>query len=231
MDATALGSVRRQGRRAKPRRGAAPGHDPAVHAHPHVPPRLSGRRTGQNLPMGSTTGTPCAAGHRAAGGVRTLPLWGLLDRTLGARDDSRPAAAVELHGDADGPPTRLPTGVLVQRRRIGDRRVSTAEFLQAVRGISLLPKQHQQALARAGVPIYLVPSAGLEDGLLGATTIVQDTDGSNWRPTLVRVAVSANRRGTEATAEIAQHEIGHVIAVLTGQDRSEAAAEAYARRY
>lgn len=169
----------------------------------------------------------------AASAQRRLAMLGALERTLGAtpRDDSRPIVGQELHGEPDGAPAKLPSGVLVYRRRLGERRVGNAEFLQACRGLAQLPTAHQQALARAGVPVYLVPSAGLEDGLLGATTIVQDTDGAAWRPTLVRVAVQAGRDGAESTPEILQHEVGHVIAVLTGQDRSEAAAESYARRY
>lgn len=146
-------------------------------------------------------------------------------------DDSRPVAAREVHGEPDGTPLRLPSGVLIHRRRIGDLRVSAGESQEAYRGIATLPRPHQAAIARAGVPVYLVPSTGLEDGLLGATTIVQDTNASPWRPTLVRVAVKAGRSGHEATTEIVQHEVGHVLAVLTGQDRSEAAAEVYARRY
>ena len=62
-------------------------------------------------------------------------------------------------------------------------------------------------------------------------------EGANgvWTPTLVRVCVrsplSANPGAREAVGEIVQHELGHVVAVLTGQDRSEAAAERYAITY
>jgi len=169
----------------------------------------------------------------AASGYTTaqLPLTGLVASLLGKRDDSVPVRGMEIHGDPDGPPARLPSGIVVHRRSIGGRRVSTSEFLQAVRGIQLLPRADQLAIARAGVPVYLVPSTLLENTLLGATTIVQPTEGAPWRPTLVRVAVSAGRQGTEATGEIVQHELGHVLAVLNGQDRSEAAAERYAHSY
>ena len=52
-----------------------------------------------------------------------------------------------------------------------------------------------------------------------------------WRPTLVRVAVRAGLARDEQTSEIVQHELGHVVSVVRTQDRSEAAAINYARRF
>jgi len=45
---------------------------------------------------------------------------------------------------------------------------------------------------------------------------------------VIHVAAQANLAGTESLTEIVQHEFGHAISVLTQQDRSEAAAIAYA---
>jgi hypothetical protein len=147
------------------------------------------------------------------------------------RDDSRPAAENELVGASDGPAIRLPNGIVIQRRRLGRARVSQQDLLDVLRAIQQLPAADQNLIAQSGITLMLVPVAGLEGGLLGATTIVQDVEGSPWRPTVVRVAVSAHRRGSETTGEIVQHELGHVVSVLTNQDRSEEAAEKYARNH
>jgi hypothetical protein len=149
----------------------------------------------------------------------------------GAVDDSRPSAPQELFGVADGTAYRLRSGIVVQKRRVGNDRVSRDALRDILRAIDLLPAADQSLIARTGIVIMVLPVAALEGGLLGATTIVQDTVGAPWRPTVVRVAAHAGRNGAEATGEIVQHEIGHVLAVLTRQDRSEAAAADYARRH
>lgn len=144
--------------------------------------------------------------------------------------------AGELHGEPDGAPIALRSGVVIELRRIGNERVSTAELLAAVAGVSSLPVADQQLVAASGVRVRLLPSAALEQGadgrnLLGGTTIERDASGERWAPTGVRIAVRAGRAGRESTPEIVQHELGHVVSVLRGQDRSEQAAEAYAGRY
>ena len=159
-----------------------------------------------------------------------LPLFGVLEQALGApNDDSRPPAANELHGVPDGAPFKRPSGILIYRRAVGNAHVTQTELLAAARGISALPLEHQRAIAQAGIPVLLLPTAALEQGLLGATSIVQQETTSQWRPTMVRIAVRANRSGIETTPEITQHELGHVMSVLQRQDLSEAAAQAYAR--
>ena len=140
----------------------------------------------------------------------------------------------------DGPTLVTATGVRIRRMRIGQARVSEAALQQALAGLAALPTAHQTLIARLGVTIDLVPStrlapiAGLDARpVLGATNIARDETGT-WIPTGIRVAVNAPSSipGTvEAVGEVLQHEVGHVIAVTSRQDRSEAAAIAYARRY
>lgn len=154
----------------------------------------------------------------------TLPLFGL----FGKRDDG---AKRELHGQPDGPPLVLSNGIVVQRQQVDGARVTPDELLAAVAGIRRLPESDQRLIAQSSVPIALLPVAGLEDGLLGATTIVQQDKSSPWKPTLVRVAVRAGLERDESTPEILQHELGHVVSVLNGQDFSEQAAERYAQAY
>lgn len=141
-----------------------------------------------------------------------------------------PVASVQVRGEVDGPMYRLPSGVLLRRRRIGAERVSDAELMQAARGVQLLPLNEQTALARSGVVIDLVPAAVMDNNQVGSTGIAHS--GGRWVPTEVRIATkspqSAAGTGKMAIGEITQHEIGHVLAVLGGQDRSEAAADAYA---
>lgn len=139
--------------------------------------------------------------------------------------------AVQVRGAPDGADLQLPSGIRVRRTAVGAAHVTATELQQALMGIAMLPATHQALIARSGIVIELVPVAALENGILGATSIEQ-SPGGPWMPTLVRVAVrsplSAAGTGRTAVGEIAQHELGHVIAVLTGQDRSEAAAERYA---
>lgn len=145
----------------------------------------------------------------------------------------------EVDGLAEGADLVLPSGVRIRRKRVGGQSVSQAELTQAIRGVQMLPLQHQLVIARAGIPIELLPIqqleqvAGTTDPVLGATAVVQDGSGA-WIPTRIRVAVRsplANANGANTIGEVTQHEIGHAIAVLGSQDRSEQAAERYAQRY
>lgn len=142
----------------------------------------------------------------------------------------------ELHGEQDGPPVVLRSGIIVELRRVGDKHVSTQELLSIVGGINRLPLADQHLIAQAGIPIRLLPTAGLEAAssgkmMLGATTILESSTPGRWSPTVVRVATQTDRTGAEATSEVIQHELGHVVSVLRYGDQSELAAERYAGRY
>lgn len=144
----------------------------------------------------------------------------------------------EVTGVADGAMLVLPSGVRIQRRRIGTAQVSAAELSQAIQGIQLLPFAHQRAIAILGIPIELVPVqqleqvAGTTQPVVGATAI--DGPVGAGHPTRVRIATHspwAAQGGAQGIGEIVQHELGHVISVLVRQDRSEAAATRYAETY
>ena len=189
---------------------------------------LRRRRLLARLPAGASEGG--AAGSRA-----TLPF-----AFGGSRQAHGTASAGPMvRGSSDGPDIVLPTGVRIRRTIIAGMRVNWAEVMQAVQGVQALPVAHQQLMARTGAVIELVPVAGLEltaggQPMLGATTIDRAPMSDTWRASLVRVAVRSPRSvpGTrESIGEIVQHEIGHVLAVLSGQDRGEDAAERYARTY
>lgn len=122
-------------------------------------------------------------------------------------------------------------GVRVLAQRVGGQAVNQAEVAQAMAALRQLPAADLALLASRGIQIQLFPTSGLEGGLLGATTIVQDAVGGSWRPTLIRVAARANLAGSEAIGEIVQHEVGHAVSVLRRQDRTEAGAIEYARRW
>ncbi len=109
-------------------------------------------------------------------------------------------------------------------------KVSSAQLREANRAVATLPKADRALLARHGLTVTLVPTKRLEDGMLGATSIVRGRDG-RWTPTEIRVASRISGRGSESLAEVVQHEVGHALAVLRDQDRSEDAAHAYARRH
>ena len=140
----------------------------------------------------------------------------------------------EISGTPDGPEMVLPSGVRLQRQRFGGNSVSQEQLRDAVRGVLKLPMSHQRLLATLGFPIELVPVAQLEDvpgstaPVVAATRII-GPDGAA-RPDRLRIATFQELLGTEVE-EAVQHEIGHVLNVLTRQDLSEAAAEAYAARY
>lgn len=206
------------------------------HASGHERPTL----TGSGLTFGTDGQTPSMSLAPPTPGRLPTP-WALLQGTgprpapaaaagggLHHRDDSRPANKNEVHGTPDGPPIRLASGLVLQPMQLNGQRVTRGELMDAIRGASLLPQADVAAVAQAGVKINLLPTNTLEDGLLGATTILRSNDSAPWRPTLVRVAVRARLRGDEATPEIVQHELGHVLSVLRKQDTSEEAAEQYA---
>src|SRR5688572_17965481 len=83
---------------------------------------------------------------------------------------------------------RLATGVVVIPEAAEGRKVSRAEMAQAVAALKLLPAKDLALIAKHKIHIHLYPVSGLEDGLLGATTIVQE-DSATWRPTTIRIAV------------------------------------------
>lgn len=114
----------------------------------------------------------------------------------------------------------------------GGRRASvrSTELRAARAAVAKLPAADRALLARLGLRVQLVPTRGLEDGMLGATSIVRGRDG-RWSPTAIRVASRIDGRGAESLGEVVQHEVGHALAVLRRQDRSEDAAHAYARRW
>jgi hypothetical protein len=108
--------------------------------------------------------------------------------------------------------------------------VNAAQREVAAAAIARLPAADRALLARHGLRVQLVGARSLEDGMLGATTVVRGDDG-RLRPTAIRVAARIHGRGVESLAEVVQHEIGHAVSVLREQDRSEDAATAYARRH
>jgi hypothetical protein len=112
----------------------------------------------------------------------------------------------------------------------GRGRVHAKELATARDAISRLPKADRQLLARYGLRVELVGSSSLENGMLGATSVVRDS-GDRWVPIQIRVAARTHGKGPDSLAEVVQHEIGHAISVLRDQDRTEDAAEAYARRW
>jgi hypothetical protein len=142
----------------------------------------------------------------------------------------------ELRGDPDGPDIVLASGLHVRRTHIGQFRVTDAELQQALRGIQLLPFADQQLVASLGIPIQLLPVAHLEqlasatDPVVGATLVTGDP--GRGVPVKIRIASHMAQLGTPAQVqEAVQHEIGHAVSVVRRQDRSEAAAIAYAARY
>jgi hypothetical protein len=108
-----------------------------------------------------------------------------------------------------------------------DAKVRASELATVQAAIAKLPAADRQLLARHHLHVELVPHQSLGDGMLGATNIVRDRAGL-LVPTSIRVASRAHGRGPDALAEVAQHEIGHAVAVLRSQDRSEDAAAQYA---
>lgn len=112
----------------------------------------------------------------------------------------------------------------------GGAKVRASELAEARAAIAKLPAADRALLARHGLRVELVASKALEDGMLGATSIVRGATG-RWQPTQIRVAARLEGRGADSLAEVVQHEVGHALSVLRGQDRSEDAAQAYARRW
>lgn len=119
---------------------------------------------------------------------------------------------------------------LVATGTSGRGRVSDAQQRRVRAAIAKLPAADRALLARHGLRVELVPVRALEDGMLGATNIERDAEG-RWTPTSIRVASRITGSGAESLAEVVQHEVGHALAVLRDQDRSEDAAHAYARKW
>lgn len=146
------------------------------------------------------------------------------------------ASPAEVNGVTDGPDLVLPSGVRFRRKRVGSSVVTQQQLTQAIRGVQLLPFEHQVLIARMGIPIQLVPVTNLEqvpgtrDPVVGATAVIGPE--GRGAATAIRIATRMGELpNPTAIREVVQHEIGHVIAVTASQDRSEATAEAYARRY
>jgi hypothetical protein len=145
-----------------------------------------------------------------------------------------PTPPGEVAGTLDGPELVLPSGIRIQRQRIGDAVVSAQALRDAVRGILQLPMSHQRLLAALDVPVELVPVANFEQvpgttmPVVGATR-VSGPDGST-KVERLRIAANQSVHGTEVE-ECVQHEIGHVIGVAARQDLSEDFAERVAARY
>ena len=127
---------------------------------------------------------------------------------------------------------RTPSAVrlVTSQRSAGTGVVQARELREARAAVASLPVADRALLARHRLRVELVPTKVLEDGMLGATSIVRAADG-RWTPTQIRVASRIRGGGAESLAEVVQHEIGHALAVIRGQDRSEDAAHAYARRW
>jgi hypothetical protein len=125
------------------------------------------------------------------------------------------------------PEYQVPGGLTVIPEIVGGAQVTPAEMQQALAALRALPAADRELVAKAGVKIHLLPVASLEQGMLGATEVVQD-DGGRWAPVQIRAAIRSHGVGTESIPEIVQHEFGHAVSVLRRQDRSEEAAIAYA---
>jgi hypothetical protein len=179
------------------------------------------------------------AGHAAVTGCSRCAYVGtyLAMSTTPATSHRRNLPAMSMVVDLDRRAMRrrsgvaAAAGVLVIPQQQGTQRVTRAEMRDVIAAVQQLPAADIALLARHRIAIHLVPAAGLGGSLLGATTIEQSGQSSRWVPTSIRVAVRAGLRGSESTGEIVQHEIGHAIAVLRHQDRSEEAAIAYANKY
>lgn len=120
-------------------------------------------------------------------------------------------------------------GLVIVPDVVNGRQISQAEFDAACAAIAALPSADVARVAAAGVKLHLMPEAGLGDGLLGATKIVQA--GGKWVPIEIHVAAEAGLPGSESLPEIVQHEFGHAISVLKSQNRTEDAAIAYAAKH
>ena len=123
--------------------------------------------------------------------------------------------------------SHVPTASSVVR---ADSVVTRAQRTVVRAAIARLPAADRVLLAKHGLQVHLVGTKSLEDGMLGATTVVRDDDG-RLRPTAIRVASRVHGTGVESLAEVVQHEVGHAISVLRAQDRTEDAAARYARRH
>lgn len=117
--------------------------------------------------------------------------------------------------------------IALTSRRSGGDGISARQLELARRTLASLPRADRELVARAGVSISLEPRASLGDGVLGACDIVQRHGSSRWEPTGIRIAADTGAK----LAEIIRHEVGHAVAVLRSQDRSEDAAHRYAARH
>jgi hypothetical protein len=108
--------------------------------------------------------------------------------------------------------------------------VRASELATARAAIAKLPKADRALLAQHHLHVELVGTKSLEDAMWGATSVERD-DAGKLIPTRIRVASHIHGVGANALGEVVQHELGHAISVLREQDRSEDAAEAYARAH
>ena len=173
--------------------------------------------------IGAPAQRPAAAATAAAGG-------GAPRGAATPRGAMRQSSGDPVRGEADGPAYRLPSGLLIQRRRVGTHRISEAELGVIAQSLQRLPAAHQQLLARMGITVELLPLAALEGGIVGSTELRQQGDGS-WRPWLVRIAMHSGRGGNLHPAEVAQHEVGHVVGMVQHGNDTEEYANQYAQRH
>ena len=103
--------------------------------------------------------------------------------------------------------------------------VRQEQVQDALSALAQIPIADRVMLVQAGVKIDLLPNARLERNMVGATQVERGDDGI-WRPQSIRIAAHAGLSNSP-TRQIVAHEVGHAIAVLRTQDRSELAAEQY----
>lgn len=103
---------------------------------------------------------------------------------------------------------------------------AAAEVVGAARRI---PPADASLLQAAGVRVRVLDAERVDTTLLGATDVRRADRDGRWRPVDVRIAGSRAAGGPDpGPGYVLLHEVGHAVSVLRSQDRSEAAAEAYA---
>ncbi|MBC7462168.1 MAG: hypothetical protein H7287_12470 [Thermoleophilia bacterium] len=130
---------------------------------------------------------------------------------------------------------QLASGVRFQRLSVNGAHVTDLQLQQAMLGVAQLPLADQRLMASTGVVIQLLPMVTLNGtAQLGATNISENLMGRAV-PTSMYVTVGSSaqipRLGVDAIGETVQHEVGHVISVVTTGDQSEAAAIRYAAEH
>jgi hypothetical protein len=106
--------------------------------------------------------------------------------------------------------------------------VRPEQVADALSALAQIPLADRILLAQAGLVVDLMPDARFEHDMVGATQVEKDASG-RWHPQSIRVATGAGLQNSP-TRHIVAHEVGHAIAVMRTQDRSELAAEQYCMR-